>query len=1856
MKQRHFKLLFIMLVIGMTSLLFGQTVTVDLGSGDDTNTTTGAAPFNIFYRSLRSQSVYTAAELNAIGFTGPATLQEIGYYVTGAPLYEMPNFIIRIKHTTATDASAHDDGPFTTVYTNPLLMPTEGDWFMMPFTENFDWNGTDNILIDTAFGIVDPTYNSSGQQKTYPAASGMRYGRSDSVDQTDVATTATAVYKPQIRMIFDGGFFTQHDMTATHIVGPTSPSVNTNAQYTITVANLGMVTQNDYTVKLMKEGGVELNSIQATVNLEQGESADFTLDWTPDVEGPTYLYGQVVLAGDENPANDTTPNLNVTVMPADVLVATIGTGTDTNTGTQAAPINIYYRSNRTQTVYTVAELNAAGVGGMNNLMSLAYYIESPPIHPLPNFRIRVRHTDATDASAHIDGPFEEVYNNPSYLPTAGDWETLAFSIPFAWNGTENILVDTTFDQVPAYNSSGQQRIFTSPNGMRFVRSDSSNQGDVNTTTTANYKPQVQLAFQPLGDTGSLSGNVYDIDSNDPLNGVLIEIAGMPFTQTTNAQGYFSFPFVQIGTQTITASRHGYNNYVTDVTIIEDENTHVNINMELLDNVTVSGQVVGSDFPTVGLVGVPVYLSGYADYDAVTGANGMFSIANVFTNQTYDITVVPEGYTTYSGQVTVGTTDLDVGVIIVDEIAYPPTNVVAVQSADDTYVDLTWGSPVAVDDNFFDFENDDGGWEPTATWDPVGDWEWTDDYNVDNWTNTGSAAATPPPNAVSGTGLWGTVINTNHTNSGGFSYLTKTFDFTTFNDATMIFWSWNDSFGNFDYGQVSVNGNIVWGPAWNYTNTAWEEVVLDLSAYDGLSDVEIRFEHYATTVVNYAGWYIDDVYVGPEPQNRGSDSFAGQLLPQTGLQANTFASNNDRVLEGFRVYRFLFEDVNNEDNWVELGTVTDTTYTDNGWDDVASGFYRYGVKSVHTNDVISSAAISNWVGKDMTTNVTVNITTNDGSSAAGAEVTLTCLDEDPEGNSPVYTQIAAGTVPAVATFNNVMLGDYNMQVTLQGFESYTENNIEILDTTVLDVQINEILFPPSNVVAEINQDTNNADLIWNASGGGALTEFRYDDGVSTGQLGSTGGTNTTVLGAAHRRDAEIHEVSWMTTAEGGPHNTVNLFIFGLTAAGMPNGSDILYQSMNVPNIDLEWNVYELPDPVEAPNGFLVGLSYAGFLGLATDDGIGDPWEFVPNTQFFTGDYTGNVWSAIEEFDFNVSYLLRAYGYDYGEITRSADYVSTKQTSNIARTTRDRVELSAGNTARILQTDAPVYNSARNSALTRLGVIDRAVRDDRAIEGFVVYRFLSQNQDNENLWSELSTITTPDDTTYTDTEWSTLDPGVYMYAVKAVYTGNTLSTPAFSNTLENSMSAMVTINLTTNSGDSVTGAVVTLTNNDMDPNHVYTMTAPASGILVFPNVWHGTYMIEAHLAGFDEHIEHNVEIMSDTFMHNVELIESLHPVVELTYEVVDNNVTLDWYAPGTTFGEYWDVDFEDNQLPDGWVSSGVNTDTSGPLPGFWTVNDHSSADYSPIGQYHAGLWWSYNNQDEWLKSPEFNCPPEAELVYWTVGYRGSTNADHYYVKVSNDGGSTWTVLQDLSAMTGAWNYYATPMTVSLAAYSGQDIMIAWNAVDGPTNDGLWYVWFVDDISIADITFRATDLVRESKGIVQPTRNTRAVNERESQRALLGYKVMRDDVVLVEELSETTFTDSNVPGGTYVYSVIAQYTTGESDELQTDQITIISTDEDIIVTPQVTELRGNYPNPFNPETKINFSLKDDDFVVIEIFNVKGQMVRTLVNEEMRAGNHSIVWNGRNNNNREAGSGIFFYRMKAGTYSSTRKMILMK
>jgi flagellar hook assembly protein FlgD len=97
---------------------------------------------------------------------------------------------------------------------------------------------------------------------------------------------------------------------------------------------------------------------------------------------------------------------------------------------------------------------------------------------------------------------------------------------------------------------------------------------------------------------------------------------------------------------------------------------------------------------------------------------------------------------------------------------------------------------------------------------------------------------------------------------------------------------------------------------------------------------------------------------------------------------------------------------------------------------------------------------------------------------------------------------------------------------------------------------------------------------------------------------------------------------------------------------------------------------------------------------------------------------------------------------------------------------------------------------------------------------------------------------------------------------------------------------------------------------------------------------------------------------------------------------------------------------------------------------------------------------------------------------------------------------------------------------------------------------------------------------------------------------------------------------------------------------------------VDPLPTEfgLAQNFPNPFNPTTTITYQLPHASDVTLNIFNALGQHVRTLVNGVQEPGFYEQYWDGCDESGQQVSSGIYFYRLTAGEFSRTKRMVLMK
>jgi hypothetical protein len=172
------------------------------------------------------------------------------------------------------------------------------------------------------------------------------------------------------------------------------------------------------------------------------------------------------------------------------------------------------------------------------------------------------------------------------------------------------------------------------------------------------------------------------------------------------------------------------------------------------------------------------------------------------------------------------------------------------------------------------------------------------------------------------------------------------------------------------------------------------------------------------------------------------------------------------------------------------------------------------------------------------------------------------------------------------------------------------------------------------------------------------------------------------------------------------------------------------------------------------------------------------------------------------------------------------------------------------------------------------------------------------------------------------------------------------------------------------------------------------------------------------------------------------------------------------------------------------------------------------------------------------------------------------------------------------------------------------------------------------------------------------------------VIGYNVYRSrwengefEKITLNPVSGTSYVDNAVPDtNRYWYYASAVFTNGlwaaESfgSNREGGRATSIT---GIAETPQVPAefyLSQNYPNPFNPTTTISFGLPQDSDVKVEVFNLLGQKVRTLVDGNEKAGYKTLVWNGKDDSGKGVTSGVYFYKIDAGSFSQSKKMIMIK
>ena len=1518
-----------------------------------------------------------------------------------------------------------------------------------------------------------------------------------------------------------------NDLSATALSGNTTPSSGSASTYTVTVRNRGTNPQTNYFVKLMS-GTTELASVTGPV-IQPGQIIPVEVIWTPGATGPLQLTGQVVLTGDQNPLNDITQPLNITVMPEGTIVVTVGDGSQT---AYYAPVNMFYKASLYETIYYASEMTAGGM-----LMAITFYNNfSTNLLNKPT-KIWLGLTDQTDLSAGWipSTDLTLVFDGNVDYPSGINEILIPLQMPFPYAGGNLVmLVQRPLDTV--YYSTADvfycQTLGTSR--ARRIFNDTIDYDPTNITggTLTGQFPKTTFSFVATGTTPqfAVSPQSYNF--------------GQKIIQTVNNH---SFTIMNIGGGTTPL---------------------------VVNNISISGS---PHFSLQNLPTLPVSLN--------TG-----QIANFVVR-----------YNPTEGG------DHTATVTITDNLTRTEHLIAISGSCLDPTI---YTSPYA--QNF----------DEVATPNLPLDW-----FKLVTASGNATTSTSNPHSAPNGVYLY------NSSDSVGPYLVGPPLSASLpVNTMRIKFWARGAATYSLSVGVMSDPTNAA-----TYTEVStmlltsgWVEYVVGFQTYAGMGQF-IAFKHGNAST--YQGIYIDDVMIEVIPEDDlAALSITGNTTPSVGMSSN-YTIN-------------LF-------NW---GTNPQTDYN---------------VKLYMQGDIEIGSVAGPTINPGMAAHSVISwAPTTAGTTSIYGKVELTGDQNNLNDQSPNLTVLVQDAGTMVVTIGDGPEFSYQVPVNMFYKASLYEN-----------------IYTQSEL-----------DFI------GMITGISFYNNFLTNLPGKP---TRVWLGTTTQTDLSA---GWI-------HSTDLTLVFdGLV--DYPTGENTITIPFAEPFLYLEDNLVMLVKrPMDAAYYSTSDRFYVQTLGTNRARHIySDTIDHDPET--ITGGTLTGMYPKTSLF-----VIPGGVGHLTGTVYGAGDVPlqnATVQITGGAQTTTNAL-----------------------GQYTIMNIIDGTyeVTANR-------YGYLPQTLN----------VVIPEDSTVVQNFTLTQMPTVNV-------TGTIVGSDA--------------------QGVGLPGATISLTGYEN-----YNATANSLGQFTIPGVYtNETYQYQASAVGYQIT---NGTINVGTTDYNMGTIT----VSEIAYTPRNivatqdgdlQSVTVAWQAPDPDAVDITESFESETFPPPDWTQIVTNNgpaNTAGVYPTwcrFGTVTDGTTTVTPPEGSWQAGFWWDYNHQDEWLITPQFNCPQGSFLTFNTYAFYGSVHDDHYYVKITNNNGASWDVLWDASALTGGYNVYQTPVQIDLSAYAGQQVKVAWHVSDPPSNDGMWYNWFIDNVVIGNrattIRFAESEMLTKSisdknaqpltaysllpmsrdntapvsDAVKNTARNSDMTDTQALRRSLLGYRVWR--LVQGQEQNETTWTSltpdlitalsyndtgwAALQAGTYKWAVKAVYTndvlslaafsnsvvkvavpmgtlagivrnqsnmpisgatitagaftttsqttgaysmpvvpgtytvtcTAPNYNTFTQLNVVITANQtttiNFIITPvsiedevqiTATALKGNYPNPFNPETRISYDIKTVTPVRIDIYNTKGQLIRTLVNSVVDKGHYQAVWDGRDDMGNPVASGVYNYRMQAGDYKATRRMMLLK
>jgi len=1815
-----------------------------------------------------------------------------------------------------------------------------------------------------------------------------------------------------------------NDLAAVSVIGNTTPSVGNATNYTVNVFNNGTASQNAYTVKLYNALNVELGSAPG-ITVSAGVTVGVQIAWTPTTEGPAVIYGKVILTGDVNATNNQTPNLNITVMPAGVNSVTIGDGSQT----ARMPMDFYFKNSLYQTIYYTNE-----IGMFGNINSLSVYnnfftatLTSTPV------KIWMGTTQLNDLSAGWIPSTEMtlVFDGNLAFPAGENTITFPLQNSFTYSGGNLVIMWNRPMDTVYYSSSDYFKCQTvGTNRARNVYSDSTvydpaAPGAVGTVT--GQFPKTTLVMTPLspdpifsinpstynygtvlmGTTANKSFSIMNAGGGT-LNVSNISISGSPYFTLQNLPTLpANLNTGQTATFTVRYNPTAAGNHATTVSITDNRMVHtVAITGTSLD-ATIYTLPYTQNFDTVTVPAFPVDWSSIYQATVTTGyvktvntspnsAPNCVAMYNPTDINTVAMLIAPplnttlpantvrvkfyaKGSTTYAVKVGVMTNSTDAS-------TFTEVQTITLSATWTQYtVPLTSYTGAG---SFIAFKHANNA---------AGQTIYLDNVEFELIAANDLAALLVVGNVTPSVGA-ATPYTVNVFNNGTASqstYTVKLYNGQNVELASVpgttvaagaqvaVALSWTPT----TEGPTTLYGKVVLAGDVNATNdqspnlniTVMPAGILTVTIGDGSQTARMPIDMFYRNSVYQTLYYPDEIGLFG---NINAITLYNQFTSTTLMNMPTkiwIGSTTQMDLEAGWIpstaMTLVFDSTVNYpvgENSIIIPLSTPFAYT--GGNLVIMWNRPMDTQYYSSSDYFKCQT----VGTNRARNIWSDSTIYDPSAMTGGTLTgqfpKTTLTLTPMGADPIFL-----ISPASLNFGDI---------TISGTATQTFTVRNVGGGTLV---VNSITIAGSPVFTLANLPTLPVSLTV-----GQTCTF----GVSFAPVAQTtyNAVVTVVDNLTGRREIGLGSATDRTRTT----HTVNISGAGVSdiTIGSGNTNARIPIDMYYHNSLFETIIY----PAEMSNfiGMIMGIKlYNQFstnlpamptkiwIGTTTQADLATDW--IPSTQLtqvFNGtvDYPSGANTISINFPepflyLNGQNLVLLFNRPMDtQYYSSLDYFKCQTVGT--------------NRARNIYNDSTEYDPAAPTGGTVTGQFPKIT--------FVVTP--------GNVGTITGTILGAGSTplagvavNVANRDYNAVTDAAGYFTINNVLPANytvNLSKFGYLNHTQNivieedeteiinvTMTPMATVSVNgsivgSDTGTGLSGATITLTGYQN-----YNATTTATGTFTIPSVYANQAYSYTILSPGYTTANGNINVGATNHnMGTITLTEIAYAPygVEAALNGAQTLVNIAWQAPDPTAVDITES-FEGTAFPPAtWSQVITNTgpaNAAGIYPtwctfGATTYNGNPAAPVEGVKQ--AGMWWDYNHQDEWLITPAFNCPPSAFLRFNTWCFLGSVYNDHYYVKISTDGGNLWSVLWDATAQTGGYTTSSLLISLDLTQYGGQQIKLAWHAEDPSTNDGLWYGWFVDNIIIGNptttlkfsnehLTAKSASqtgrnsisnpgLSREamqnglrSEQVVEQPDHNRSV--RSSTRTMTGYKVWRLrsgqeanqstwTLLTPEVITTLTYSDTawgTLPNGTYRWAVKAIYTAGvasvpslsniitwaqeygnivgvvrkpntqplagaivtagslnattnsvgayslalpvgvytvtcsatgyqtqtiENIQVLANQNTtqnfnmIVSAGEDEVTPVAATALIGNHPNPFNPETTISYAIKEACNVRLEIYNLRGQRVRSLMNGTQNSGNYRIVFDSRDDKGNALSSGIYLYRLSAGNYTSTRKMMLME